>query len=153
MPVCLRRNFLKSIAGLPTLALTSSGQCAEANHLVSEATVVRQTAPRQKAQIAITLDLEIARHFPVLGETRWDYEKGNLNDETKEYAVKVKRNGGRIHFFVVGRVFEQENVDRLQEIAREGHPIGNHVRRKGASDPISKLTLCFGNKRFCGPPK
>ena len=32
-----------------------------------------------------------------------------------------------IHFFAVGRVLEQENVDWLREIHREGHPVGNHT--------------------------
>jgi peptidoglycan/xylan/chitin deacetylase (PgdA/CDA1 family) len=32
-----------------------------------------------------------------------------------------------IHYFVVGRVFEQESVDWLVQLARDGHPIGNHT--------------------------
>src|SRR3954447_16128377 len=84
-----------------------------------------------KAQIAITLDLEMARNFPKWTDTHWDYEKGNLNDAAKQYAVgacrRVKQRGGRIHTFVVGQVLEQENVDWLKEIAAEGHAIGNHT--------------------------
>jgi len=84
-----------------------------------------------RAQIAITLDLEMARNFPTWEATHWDYEKGNLNDETKRYAVqaarRVKAHGGVVHFFLVGRALEQENVEWLKEIAREGHPIGNHT--------------------------
>jgi peptidoglycan/xylan/chitin deacetylase (PgdA/CDA1 family) len=61
----------------------------------------------------------------------WDYEKGNLNAETKAYAVeaarRVKARGGRLHFFVVGRVLEQENVDWLKQLAADGHPLGNHT--------------------------
>jgi peptidoglycan/xylan/chitin deacetylase (PgdA/CDA1 family) len=84
-----------------------------------------------KAQIAITLDLEMSRNFPVWEEMRWDYEKGNLNDETKRYTVeacrRVKARGGVLHCFSVARVCEQENVDWLKEIAQAGHPIGNHT--------------------------
>ena len=84
-----------------------------------------------KAQIAITLDLEMSRNFPVWEEMRWDFEKGNLNDETKRYTVeacrRVKNHGGVLHTFAVGRVCEQENVDWLKEIAAAGHPIGNHT--------------------------
>jgi peptidoglycan/xylan/chitin deacetylase (PgdA/CDA1 family) len=83
------------------------------------------------AQIAITLDLEMARNFPNWTDTRWDYEKGNLNEPAKQYAVeacrRVKARGGRIHTFVVGQVFEQADVDWLKEIAAQGHPIGNHT--------------------------
>lgn len=84
-----------------------------------------------KAQIAITLDLEMARNFPRWDDTHWDYEKGNLNDAAKEYAVsacqRVKKRGGVIHTFCVGRVLEQPNVDWLKTIAADGHPIGNHT--------------------------
>jgi peptidoglycan/xylan/chitin deacetylase (PgdA/CDA1 family) len=85
----------------------------------------------QPALIAITLDLEMSRNFPTWETTHWDFEKGNLNDETKKYAVeaarRVKERGGRVHFFALGRTLEQENIDWLQQIAEAGHPIGNHT--------------------------
>jgi peptidoglycan/xylan/chitin deacetylase (PgdA/CDA1 family) len=84
-----------------------------------------------KALIAMTLDLEMSRNFPKWDDTHWDYEKGNLNEETKKYTVeacrRVKAAGGVIQCFAVGRVFEQESVAWLQEIAKAGHPIGNHT--------------------------
>lgn len=87
--------------------------------------------PRDKALIAITLDLEMARNFPKWEDTHWDYEKGHLNAEAKRYAVeaarRVKAHGGVIHFFAVGQVFEQENLDWLKQLHLEGHPIGNHT--------------------------
>lgn len=107
-----RRDFLAGSAAL------LAGSCLHA-------------APRGKALIAITLDLEMSRNFPTWDQTHWDYEKGNLNAETKNYAVeaakRVKAHFGRLHFFAVGRVFEQANVDWLKEIAQAGHPIGNHT--------------------------
>jgi hypothetical protein len=85
----------------------------------------------KKALIAISLDLEMARNFPRWEDTHWDYEKGNLNEETKRYAVeaarRVKARGGVIHFFLVCRALEQENVAWLKEILREGHPVGSHT--------------------------
>jgi hypothetical protein len=84
-----------------------------------------------QAQIAITLDLEMARNFPNWEDSHWDYEKGNLNAAAKDYAVnacqRVKKRGGVIHTFCVGQVLEQPNVDWLKTIAAEGHPIGNHT--------------------------
>src|SRR5215510_4965454 len=77
--------------------------------------VMAQSSENKKAQIAVSLDLEMARNFPRWEDTRWDYEKGNLTDETKAYAVeaarRVKAHGGRIHFFLVCRALEQESVD------------------------------------------
>jgi peptidoglycan/xylan/chitin deacetylase (PgdA/CDA1 family) len=84
-----------------------------------------------KALIAITLDLEMSRNFPTWETTHWDYEKGNLNAETKAYAVeaarRVKARGGHIHFFIVGRTLEQENVEWLKQLAADGHLLGNHT--------------------------
>ena len=84
-----------------------------------------------KALIAITLDLEMLRNFPTWETTHWDYEKGNLNDEAKRYAVeacrRVKSYGGVLHNFAVGQVFEHENVDWLKGIVAAGHPVGNHT--------------------------
>lgn len=83
------------------------------------------------AQVAITLDLEMARHYPTWDRMNWDYEKGNLDSDTKRYALeagrRVARRGGKIHYFAVGQVFEQEKVDWLAELASLGHPIGNHT--------------------------
>lgn len=91
---------------------------------------VDEPEPRP-ALVAITLDLEMSRQYPTAGQTHWDYEKGNLDAATKRYAVeaarRVKARGGRVHFFCVGRVLEQENVDWLRELICEGHPVGNHT--------------------------
>jgi peptidoglycan/xylan/chitin deacetylase (PgdA/CDA1 family) len=89
-----------------------------------------QKAGRDKALIAITFDLEMSRNFPTWETTHWDYEKGNLDADTKAYAVeaarRVKDKGGVIHFFCVGRVLEQENVDWLKGLVADGHKVGNH---------------------------
>jgi hypothetical protein len=86
---------------------------------------------RRQALVAVTLDLEMSRNFPRWDDTHWDYEKGNLNEEAKRYTVeacrRVKAAGGVVHCFAVGRTFEQENVDWLRQIVRDGHPVGNHT--------------------------
>lgn len=91
----------------------------------------RENEEDSPAHIAITLDLEMSRNFPTRETMHWDFEKGNLNAETKAYAVeaarRVKARGGRLHFFVVGRVLEQENVEWLKQLAADGHPLGNHT--------------------------
>ena len=115
-----RRTFLAMMSGASAGLLASrSGRAADS------------ALAFDKAQVAITLDLEMARNFPKWEDTHWDYEKGNLNQAAKDYTVaacrRVKQRGGVIHTFVVGQVFEQENIDWLKEIAAEGHPIGNHT--------------------------
>jgi peptidoglycan/xylan/chitin deacetylase (PgdA/CDA1 family) len=87
--------------------------------------------PSKKARIAITLDLEMSAEYPKRGMTEWNFEKGNLDEPTKQYAVDaarlVKDYGGVIHFFCVGRVLEQPDVSWLKEIIEAGHPVGNHT--------------------------
>src|SRR5947209_320956 len=92
---------------------------------------VREVPHKNKALVAITLDLEMVRNFPKWEDTHWDYEKGNLQPEMKKYALeaarRVKARGGVIHFFLVCRALEQENVDWLKELIQTGHSIGNHT--------------------------
>lgn len=115
-----RRQFLGLAAGASAAAWIG-GRASRSTAAPNE----------QKAQIAITLDLEMARNFPRWEDTHWDYEKGNLNQAAKDYTVeacsRVKKRGGVIHTFLVGQALEQENVDWLKEIAAQGHPIGNHT--------------------------
>lgn len=98
---------------------------------VAAAGIARAAAERDQALIAITLDLEMSRNFPRREDLHWDYEKGNLDTESKAYTVeacrRVKAAGGVLHCFAVGRVFEQEDVSWLRGIADAGHPVGNHT--------------------------
>jgi hypothetical protein len=98
---------------------------------VAAATINRRAADEHRALVAITLDLEMSRNFPTWETTHWDYEKGNLNAATKRYAAeacrRVKAAGGVLHCFAVGRTFEQESVEWLQDIVKSGHPVGNHT--------------------------
>lgn len=86
---------------------------------------------RKKALIAVTLDLEMSRDYPRRGMTEWDYEKGNLDEATKRYAVDagkiVREAGGVLHYFCLGRTFEQPDVGWLKGLSEAGHPIGNHT--------------------------
>lgn len=114
-----RREFLAAASGA-ALALRSAAALEPAGD-----------HSKRKAQIAITLDLEMSREYPRRGMLEWDFEKGNLDEPTKAYAVEAaryaKESGGLIHFFCVGRVLEQPSVDWLKQIAAAGHPIGNHT--------------------------
>src|ERR1051326_8770407 len=108
-----RRDFMAQ-AGLLTSGLLLGQQLARSQPQKPK------PADHDKALIAISLDLEMARNFPNWDDTHWDYEKGNLNAETKRYAGeaarRVKAHGGVVHFFLVCRALEQENVDWLKEI-------------------------------------
>src|SRR5215213_2861990 len=104
---------------------------AASSSLIAAAGAAQPPREGERALVAITLDLEMSRHYPTWDQTHWDYEKGNLDADTKRYAVeaarRVKARGGRIHFFAVGRTLEQEDVGWLREIIEQGHPVGNHT--------------------------
>ena len=78
-----RRQFLASASGMAASVGLLHGKMLAADE---PAAVAKKPG---KAQIAITLDLEMSRNFPVWEAMRWDYEKGNLNDETKRYTVEA----------------------------------------------------------------
>src|SRR5438128_11583619 len=110
------------------MAILSPQVISRRNLLFSAAAAA---TPGREALVSISIDLEMARNYPTWDQTEWDYEKGNLSEPVKKYALaaarRVKERGGLIHFFAVGRVFEQENVGWLEEIVRLGHPVGNHT--------------------------
>ncbi|MEY4938474.1 MAG: hypothetical protein RIQ93_209 [Verrucomicrobiota bacterium] len=81
--------------------------------------------------IALTVNLEMSRNFPAITDTRWDYEKGNLDADNKRYAVAlgrfVKKRGALATYFVIGQTLEHEDVSWLEELHREGHVLANHT--------------------------
>ncbi|MDR3637484.1 MAG: polysaccharide deacetylase family protein [Isosphaeraceae bacterium] len=99
--------------------------------LAAGATLPGAAPASDRALIAISLDLEMSAQYPTRDQTHWNYEKGNLDTDTKRYAVeaarRVKASGGIVHFFAVGRTMEQEDVGWLRTIADQGHPVGNHT--------------------------
>jgi peptidoglycan/xylan/chitin deacetylase (PgdA/CDA1 family) len=118
-----RRQFIAGTLGVAWSVASASYAAESARQQLA--------ADDNTALIAITLDLEMSRNFPTWETTHWDFEKGNLNPETKKYTAlacrRVKAHGGVIHCFAVGRVLEQENVDWLKGIVKAGHPVGNHT--------------------------
>jgi len=126
-----RRRFLaRSLASAAAgMAVTAGFDAIAEDKLPAESD--RRDPADDKALIAITLDLEMSRNFPKWEDTHWDYEKGNLNDETKAYTLescrRVKAHGGVLHSFAVGQVFEQPDVEWLKQIVAEGHPVGSHT--------------------------
>ena len=116
-----RRRFLRNTgnASLVGAAVVATGQHSRADNI------------EKPALVAISLDLEMCRNFPHWNDLHWDYEKGNLNDETKRYTLeaarRVKQAGGVVHFFALGQTFEQADVTWLREIVDAGHSIGSHT--------------------------
>lgn len=117
-----RREWLRTVSAIGLSAgVASTALCRRS----------LSAAESDKALVAITFDLEMSANFPTRDVTHWNFEKGNLNDETKRYSVEAARRvrsaGGVLHFFAVGQVFEQPSVDWLKQIVKDGHPVGNHT--------------------------
>jgi peptidoglycan/xylan/chitin deacetylase (PgdA/CDA1 family) len=136
-----RRSFCQASVATILCALTRSisqgtsarGAEGEASRWPKpEALGLEYAFPKEpRPRLALTLDLEMSAQYPKPGMTEWNFEKGNLDEATKSYSLEaariVKKAGGVIHFFCVGRVLEQPDIEWLQELAKEGHPIGNHT--------------------------
>ena len=120
-----RRDFLTA-ASAGGLAMMAAGPLSAGYRPETEL-----AADDRVALIGMTLDLEMSMHYPSWGIMEWNYIKGLLNDETKQYAReacrRVKAKGGVIHSFMLGRTLEQADVTWLEEIVKEGHPVGNHT--------------------------
>src|SRR5688572_28624046 len=93
---------------------------------IAAATGLSAARTKGKALVAITLDLEMSAEYPRRGMTEWNYRKGDLDADTKRYAVEaakvVKDRGGLIHPFAVGQTLEQADVGWLKDLAAAGHP-------------------------------
>ncbi|HUE70484.1 MAG TPA: polysaccharide deacetylase family protein, partial [Pirellulaceae bacterium] len=127
-----RAALAAALGSLTGHASPSTAADATAPSLIPEALSEEYALPKEpRARLAITLDLEMSAQYPRPGMTEWNYEKGNLDEDTKNYSLEIARRvkdaGGVIHFFCVGRVLEQPDVQWLQELAKQGHPIGNHT--------------------------
>jgi peptidoglycan/xylan/chitin deacetylase (PgdA/CDA1 family) len=120
-----RRQFLRdgTIAGVTGASLMGGAVATGPN--------ARASSGANQAMVAISLDLEMCRNFPNWDDLHWDYEKGNLNAETKRYALeaarRVKQAGGVVHFFALGQTFEQPDIGWLREIVDAGHSVGSHT--------------------------
>ena len=87
----------------------------------------------------------MSRKYPTRDVLEWDFQKGNLNEPTKKYSLQAasiaSKLGGQIHFFCVGRVLEQANIDWLTRSAitrtimsMSGRP-GQSRHSSGFNDP------------------
>ncbi|MGE0605655.1 MAG: polysaccharide deacetylase family protein [Pirellulales bacterium] len=121
----------KNVSRRAFLAGSLAAAAAARSRIAWPADMADVAADRDKALIALTLDLEMSRNFPTWETTHWDYEKGNLDEPTKQYAVEAGRRaaarGAVVHYFCVGRVLEQEDASWLKGLAQAGHKIGNHT--------------------------
>ncbi len=93
---------------------------------------VRATAAQPRALIAIMLNLEMSRGFPTPEDTHWDFEKGNLDEPSKQYTVELARRvktsgGGIVHGMLVGEVLEQPDITWIKQLLAEGHRFANHT--------------------------
>jgi peptidoglycan/xylan/chitin deacetylase (PgdA/CDA1 family) len=111
-----RRNFIHGCFAAGAVGISHQGKAGE--------------PPTGPALVSISFNLEMMRGYPTPQHANWDYEKGNLDAATKKYALeaarRVKAAGGRINAFIIGSTLEQEDIEWLKELAREGHLLGNH---------------------------
>jgi hypothetical protein len=101
--------------------------------LAAAAYVRPAPAAAPKSLIAVMLNLEMSRGYPRPEDTHWDFEKGNLDEASKQYtlglAQRVKAAGGVVHGFLVGEVLEQPDVSWLKQLIADGNRLGNHTLR------------------------
>jgi len=80
--------------------------------------------------VQLSFDLEMVTNWPYW-TSFWDNRKGAINDAVKAYVRKISSKcgeyGARAHYFVVGSLFEDPDIDYLREAVDAGHAVGNHT--------------------------
>lgn len=104
---------------------------------------LKAAADPPQAMISISLDLEMARHYPTWEHTHWEYEKGIWTKTLRSTAVRaaetVRGTSGVIHFFVVGRVLSRRM--RLAEPNCCGGASGRRSHPRPCQHPGSKTRI------------
>ena len=80
--------------------------------------------------VQLSFDVEMVTNFPYWGND-WNARKGALDRETKEYIRRISETcsqyGAKAHYFLVGSLFEDPDVDFLKASLDAGHSVGNHT--------------------------
>lgn len=80
--------------------------------------------------VQLSFDLEMVTNFPYW-TCFWNNRKGAIDGSTKQYVRKInarcEKYGAKAHYFLVGSLFEDPDVDYLKETVAAGHAVGNHT--------------------------
>lgn len=80
--------------------------------------------------VQLSFDLEAVTNFPYWTDF-WNDRKGAIDEATKAYVgqlnARCEAYGAKAHYFLVGSLFEDPNVDYLKRTVAAGHAVGNHT--------------------------
>jgi len=80
--------------------------------------------------VQLSFDLETVTNFPYWTDF-WNDRKGAIDSATKQYVerlnAKCEQYGAKAHYFLVGSLFEDPDVDYLKRTVAAGHAVGNHT--------------------------
>jgi len=80
--------------------------------------------------VQFSFDLEMVTNFPYWTDY-WNHRKGAIDEPTKRYVgqlnAKMEQFGAKGHYFIVGSMLEDPNIDYLKRTVESGHAIGNHT--------------------------
>lgn len=80
--------------------------------------------------VQLSFDLEMVTNFPYW-PSFWNHRKGAIDETTKAYVGKINAKceayGAKAHYFLVGSMFEDPDVDYLKKTVAAGHAVGNHT--------------------------
>ncbi|MFC5653252.1 polysaccharide deacetylase family protein [Paenibacillus solisilvae] len=81
--------------------------------------------------VQLSFDLETVTNFPYW-TSFWNHRKGAIDQATKVYVeqiinAKCEKYGAKAHYFLVGSMFEDPDIDYLKKTVAAGHAVGNHT--------------------------
>lgn len=80
--------------------------------------------------VQLSFDVEMVTNFPYWSSF-WNDRKGAIDSATKAYIRTISdvcsRHGAKAHYFLVGSLFEDPDIDYLKASIDGGHAVGNHT--------------------------
>lgn len=80
--------------------------------------------------VQLSFDLEMVTNFPYW-TSFWNDRKGAIDGGTKRYVNQINKQcgkyGAKAHYFLVGSLFEDSDIDYLKQTVASGHSVGNHT--------------------------
>jgi peptidoglycan/xylan/chitin deacetylase (PgdA/CDA1 family) len=101
--------------------------------------------------VQLNFDLEMATNFPYWS-SYWNDRKGAIDRATKAYVEQInaacEKYGAKAHYFLVGSMFEDSDIDYLKRTVDAGHAVGNHTYTH-CSIKASDVSELFGIYESC----
>jgi peptidoglycan/xylan/chitin deacetylase (PgdA/CDA1 family) len=83
-----------------------------------------------RSAMVLTFDHEMCTNFPYRNSV-WDHRKGQIDEESRAYTIQqntiAEARQVNLTYFLVASALDDGDIAYLQQMASDGHEIGNHT--------------------------